>query len=207
MTVLSDPDCRRLSVELHHGIPDLKDRNWKEAYGRSRLARLGDVDVRVLCPEDLFRLLCIHLMRHAPAPRCGCATSPSASNPTPPTSIGTTACPATAPCAAWVRCWAALARQLLGARPDDSARIGEPPAWLGPAVLARWARPLHESDWLDPIKAAYRRRLPPLSSRRLTQFLGMVGRVAEVPSRLWRQGRRWRRPAGRPFDLHEEAAE
>ncbi len=207
MTALSDPDCRRLSVELHQGVPDLKDRSWKEIYRRSRLARLGDVDVRVLCPEDLFRLLCLHLMRHgacAPLWLCDlavCLESHAADFDWDYCLSGNRAR------AAWIRCWAALACRLLGARPADPTRIGVPPEWLGPAVLARWARPLRESNWLDPIKAAYRRRLPPLSSLRLTQFLGMVGRVAEVPSRLWRQGRRWRRPVGRPFELHDEAGE
>jgi hypothetical protein len=210
MTVLSNFDSRRLSVELHRGIPDLKDRTWREAYRRSRLARLGDVDVRVLCPEDSFRLLCLHLMRHgscAPLPLCDlavCLESQAADFDWDYCLSGNRAR------AAWIRCWAALACRLLGARPTDpalAARLGNPPAWLGPAVLARWARPLRESNWLDPVKAAYRRRLPPLSSRPLTQFLGMVGRVAEIPSRLLRQGRRWRRPSGRPFDVHDEAGD
>jgi hypothetical protein len=207
MTVLSRPEARLWAVELHRGIPDLKDRTWHEAYRRSRLARLGDVDVRVLGAEDQLRLLSLHLMRHgACAPLWLCDLA-----------VALEACPADFDwdyClsghrarAAWIRCWVTLACRLLGAQLGDRIppdRGSELPPWLGPTVLARWEQPVRDSHRLDPIKSAYRRGLGPCHSRAVLQFLGLVGRLPETPSRLRRQWRRWRRPRGRPFVLHDE---
>ena len=207
MTVLSEVARRELMVELHQGIPDLPDRSWDEAYRRTRLARLGDVEVRVLCPEDQLRLLCLHLMRHggeAPLALCDLGAVLESR----PADFDWDYClRGHRARSAWVLCWLGLAGRLLGARLDEptlSARAEDLPPWLAQAVLERWARPNHDSHWLDPIKSAYRRKLRPSHSRPVTQFLGLVGRLAEAPWRLWRQYRRWRRPAGRPIDLHDE---
>jgi hypothetical protein len=202
------PRWEQVVVELHRGIPDLRDRTWDDAYRRSRPARLGDVDVRVLGPEDQLRLLCFHQMRHgcpAPLPLCDLAVAVESR----PADFDWDYClhgPRAR--ADWVRCWLGLAGRLLGARLDEptlARRADDLPPWLAPTVLARWARPVHEAGWLDPIRSAYRRRLRPCHSRPVIQLLGALGRVAEGPSRLWRQFRRWRRPRGRSFIVHDEA--
>ncbi len=207
MSALTKAARRELMVELHQGIPDLKDRTWAEAYRRSQLARLGDVEVRLLCPEDQLRLLSLHLMRH------GCAVplwlcDLGAVIESRPTDFDWDYClHGHRARAAWILCWVGLACRLLDARLDEpalAARADDLPSWLAPIVLDRWTRPIHDSHWLDPIKSAYRRRLRPCPSRPVVQFLGLVGRLAEAPWRLWRQYRRWRRPRGRPFDLHDE---
>jgi hypothetical protein len=209
MSVLDrTPRWEQVVVELHRGIPDLRDRTWDDVYRRSRLARLGDVEVRLLGPEDQLRLLCFHQMRHGCfAPLCLCDLAVALESR--PADFDWDYClhgPRAR--ADWVRCWLGLAGRLLGARLDEPALAawsnGLPP-WLAPTVLARWARPVHESHWLDPIKSAYRRGLRPCHSLPTIQLLGALGRVAEVPSRLWRQCRRWRRPRGRPFVVHDEA--
>lgn len=195
---------RELMVELHQGIPDLKDRTREEAFRRSRLVRLGDVDVRVLCPEDQLRLLCLHLMRHgAGAPLWLCDLGVLLESRS--ADFDWDYCLYGRGCwSAWIRCFLAVTHQLLGAR-TGGAPTREPPPWLVPAVREAWTRRPGDTGFFDPIRAARRRRLPPLRSRSLTQFLGLAGRVVETPARLRRQVRRWQRPAVRPFDLHDEA--
>lgn len=209
MDVLNAAADRQFPVELHQGIPDLKDRPWSESYCRSRLVDLGGVALRVLCPEDQLRLLCLHQMRHgacAPVWLCDLGVVLESR----PRDFDWDYClHGHKARTAWIVCWLGLACQLLGARLDEptlAARVADLPSWLAPAVLARWARPMQESQILDPIKSAYRRRLMPSHSLWTTQFLGLAGRLAEAPHRLFRQARRWRRP-DRPFDLHDEVGE
>ena len=207
MSVLEKAGRRELLVELHQGIPDLKDRTWADASRRSRLVRLGDVDVRVLCPEDQLRLLCLHLMRHGCAAPLWLCDLGAAVESHPPDFDWDYCLHGHRSHSAWVLCWLGLACRLLGARLDEpvlAARADDLPPWLVPTVLERWTRPVRDSQLLDPIKGAYRRRLRPCHSRTVTQFLGLAGRLAEAPWRLWRQYRRWRCPRGRPFELHDE---
>jgi hypothetical protein len=207
MTALAGEEVRRYSVELHQGVPDLKDHTWKDIVRRTRLVQLGNVDVRVLCPEDQFRLLCLHQMRHgacAPLWLCDLAVALEER----PAQFDWDLClHGHRAWSAWVLCFAHLVGRLLGARLDGPAAVFpvDVPGWLAPTVLARWARPLEERRVLDPIRSAYRRRLSPGLSRPVTQFLGLLGRVAEVPSRIWRRYRRWQCPPNLPFVLHTEA--
>jgi hypothetical protein len=203
---LTRADRPELSVDLHGGIPDMRDRTWADVSRRSQLLRLGDVDVRALCPEDQLRHLCLHLMRHgcaAPLWLCDLGAAVEAR----PADFDWDYClHGHRAQSAWVVCWLGLAARLLGARLDEpslEARAAGLPPWLAPTVLERWTRPIHDWRLLDPIKSAYRRRLRPYRSRRLTQFLGLAGRVADAPYQLWRQYGRWSRPPGRPFELHD----
>lgn len=51
-------------VDLHQGVPDLPDRDYKELVRRSQRIRVGEVSLRVLGVEDQLRLLCLHFARH-----------------------------------------------------------------------------------------------------------------------------------------------
>jgi hypothetical protein len=201
LTRLDRPDWE---VELHQGVPDLRDRTWRQALARSRLVRLVDVDVRILGHEDALRLHCMHLLRHggcAPLWLCDIAVLLES---LPPGFDWDYCLDGRAAWAAWVLCLVRLTRELLGARfpgPPD----GPPSAWVPGWVLDCWGRPaVGASRFLDPVRSAYRRGLSPHHSRGMTQVLGLLGRAAEAPRRLLAQVRRWRRPAGRPFVLHDE---
>src|SRR6266404_2504311 len=50
-------------VDLHRSFKTLDHKSWDELYSRSRLVKLGEVAVRVLCPEDHLRVLCFHFLR------------------------------------------------------------------------------------------------------------------------------------------------
>lgn len=52
-------------LDVHFGIADLGKRSWASVMGRSQVVSCGDVAVRALSPEDQFRLLIVHLVRHA----------------------------------------------------------------------------------------------------------------------------------------------
>lgn len=58
---LAAPAAEPMVVDLHKGLPQLHRPSLDEVYERSRLARLGDVDVRILGPEDHLRYMCIHM--------------------------------------------------------------------------------------------------------------------------------------------------
>lgn len=48
------------SVDLHKDAKTLDTVSFGELYARSIIARCGETDVRVLCPEDHLRILCVH---------------------------------------------------------------------------------------------------------------------------------------------------
>jgi hypothetical protein len=52
-------------VDFHQEWGDLPDRGWHDIHAHSQLLSLGGSWVRVLGPEDSFRLSCLHLLRHA----------------------------------------------------------------------------------------------------------------------------------------------
>jgi hypothetical protein len=139
---LAGPAGNGCPVDLHAGIPLLPDRSLEDLYGRSCIETLGEMEVRVLGPEDHLRLLCLHLLDHGawrPLWLCDVAA-------------GVESLPAgfdwdyfrwgSARRADWTTCALALAHHLLGARLDSapsavSARAL--PSWLVPAVLRQWA--------------------------------------------------------------------
>src|SRR5262249_50823343 len=51
-------------IDLHLGFGKFYERETDRVFDRTQLIRLGDIDVRVLCPEDDLRFLCLHLLRH-----------------------------------------------------------------------------------------------------------------------------------------------
>jgi hypothetical protein len=51
-------------IDLHLGFGKFYERQTDRIFERTQLVKLGDVDVRVLCPEDDLRFLCLHLLRH-----------------------------------------------------------------------------------------------------------------------------------------------
>ncbi|MEK6261641.1 MAG: nucleotidyltransferase family protein [Planctomycetota bacterium] len=52
------------SIDLHGGIDDLADRGWQAVFDRTELEPLHGDQVRVLCPEEQLRLVCLHFWRH-----------------------------------------------------------------------------------------------------------------------------------------------
>lgn len=51
---------KHIPVDLHCEFRQLDTLDWDELYSRSEIKRIGDSDVRVPCPEDHLRILCVH---------------------------------------------------------------------------------------------------------------------------------------------------
>jgi len=117
--------------------------DWDELYERSQLVPLGDEQVRVLCPEDHLRLLCMHLLRSGawrPLWLCDVALLVETRAP----DFDWQRCLGDDPLYAdWVAVTIGLAHQLLGLYIKDTPvaeRAQNLPRWLVPAVLEQWGR-------------------------------------------------------------------
>lgn len=142
--VLESPRGRGYWVDLHEGLVKLDDRDLDDVYARSQLVKLGEVDVRVLGPEDHLRVLCVHLLRHGawrPLWLCDIAAAVEFR----PADFDWDRClSSNSRRADWVACSIGLAHQLLGAQVDDTPvawRAKHLPTWLIPNVLEQWETP------------------------------------------------------------------
>jgi hypothetical protein len=129
------------TVDLHRGFKTLDDKSWDELFARSRLLKLGNIEVRVLSPEDHLRVLCFHFLREGawrPLWLCDLA-------------VGLETRPADFDWRLfsdsnnrrqkWFACAIALAHQLLGANMEgvrEAIRKERLPSWLLPSVLKAW---------------------------------------------------------------------
>jgi hypothetical protein len=200
------------TIDLHRGVPDAPARAWDEIYQRSQLVPLGDTDVRILGPENLLRLLCLHFVRHEccrPLWLCDVAAVLESQGADFDWDYCLTS---KRRIAQWVLCVVGLAQRLLGARvapANIAARAGLLPRWLVPAVLWRWATPAPFPPFvqhlrspreflqavlyrrLNPIKIAYRLRLPPRTPWPLLQLLYPLSRPAWAACLMYFSLARW----------------
>jgi hypothetical protein len=113
------------------------------------LARLDDLEVRVLAAEDHLRFLCTHLLRHGavrPLWLCDIAVAIE----TRSANFDWDRClSGSRRIADWVACAVGLTHQLIGLDVDATPvarRAKNLPRWLIPAVLKEWEVPLHFND-------------------------------------------------------------
>lgn len=129
---------------MHKGLEEFGYPDEDEFFANSQLVKLGDVDVRVSCPEHSLRILCLHLLRHGafrPLWLCDIAVAVESR----PREFDWDRCLGTNKRVAdWIACTIGLAHQLLGARVDDTPvarRAKNLPSWLIPNVLKQWETP------------------------------------------------------------------
>jgi putative nucleotidyltransferase-like protein len=135
---------REYYIDLHRGFETLDDHSYDELYSRSMLAKLDDIDIRVLSPEDHLRVLCVHLLHHnafRPLWLCdiGAAAEGRASDFDWDRCLGVNRRRAD-----WVACVIGLAHVLLGAEVVNTPvepRAGRLPTWLVENVLKQWESP------------------------------------------------------------------
>jgi len=143
-TLLREQKRTEFDVDLHCGLEEYGFENEDDFFDNSRLAALGDVDVRIPCLEDSLRLACIHFLRHGafrPLWLCDVALIVESR---PPDFDWDHCLGRNKRIADWVACTIGLAHQLLGACVDDTPvkhRAENLPRWMAPSVLKQWEKP------------------------------------------------------------------
>jgi hypothetical protein len=131
-------------IDLHDRFGRFDDLTIDELYDRSQMAKLGDVEVRVPCPEHHLRIMSSHMLRHGawrPLWLCDIAVAIEAR---PPDFDWNLCLGRTRQTSEWVGCCVGLAHQLLGAEVDNTPlarRAKSLPAWLISTVLKQWETP------------------------------------------------------------------
>jgi len=138
---LRSPAAQGCPVDLHPGFFGRKDRTFDQLYARSRLVRLGEVELRILGPEDHLWFLCMHMLSHGAWRPLWLCDIGAALESRPPDFDWVRCLGGNKRRSDWVACALGLAHQLLGAQVDDTPaawRANHLPRWLVPTVLRQW---------------------------------------------------------------------
>ena len=157
---LAAPAAETVVVDLHKGLPELHRPSLDDVYERSRLVPLGDVDVRILGPEDHLRYMCIHMLRHGAYRAMWLCDIAVALESLPKDFDWEYLLRGDRRRADWVASAVCLAHQLLGARLDGipaAERARHLPRWLVPSVVSQWSKGEH---YMDSPSMAYSLRHP-----------------------------------------------
>ena len=141
-------------IDLHRGLDKLDDSSFDELYNRSKLVKLGEVDIRILCDEDHLRVLCLHMLRHGalrPLWLCDLAIllASRAADFDWDRCLGNNRRRRD-----WIACGIGLAHQLLGADVSGTPvekRARNLPTWLVPAILKQWEAPYPPLRYYEPM--------------------------------------------------------
>ncbi len=143
-TVLDSPEARDCWVDLHLGFTEVKDRSQEQLFKRSRMAQLGNQQVRILAAEDHLALLAIHFLKHGgwrPLWLCDIAAAIEAL----PSEFDWNMCLGSDPTRTrWITSVIGLAHRLLGANIQSipfAVQANELPPWLVSSVLKQWENP------------------------------------------------------------------
>lgn len=155
----------KIPVDLHavsharKNTTQLDGSTLEELNARGQRVTLGDVNVRILAPEDQLRLVCLHFLRHGawrPLWLCDIAVALE----TRLVDFDWDLVLVKNPQADWIACALGAAYQLLGARIEDTpvaARAQNLPRWFVPSILARWENPNPRLyDYPEPLSSAWR---------------------------------------------------
>jgi putative nucleotidyltransferase-like protein len=149
---LRGPGSPGSSVDLHSGLSRpragqafswLDDRSLDELYERSEPIPIGEVEVRVLGPEDHLRLLCLHMLSHGARRPLWLCDIGAALEARPADFDWDWFLNGDPRRTDWAIGALGLAHQVLGARLDDTPiaeRAQRLPRWLVPTVLRQWGR-------------------------------------------------------------------
>ncbi|HET9531637.1 MAG TPA: nucleotidyltransferase family protein [Blastocatellia bacterium] len=133
---------RSFPIDLHRGFEKLDNRRADELFARSEVVKIGEVEARVLCPEDHLRVLCLHTLRHG-AMRPVWLIDIAVAFESRPDRFEWDICIGNDKRRAdWIACSIGLAHRLLGVNVDDTPvarRAKSLPRWIVPSVLKLWS--------------------------------------------------------------------
>ncbi len=134
-----------LPVDLHRDFRDLSGRTFEAVFADSAEVLLEDVPIRVFSHEDHIRLLSLHMLHHGlwrPLWLCDLALMIEKVS----VSVAWRSLIGTDVKGEWISACILLASEILGARLGEAPEIVRAkrlPAWLVPAVIEEWGRPIH----------------------------------------------------------------
>ncbi|MDQ1637011.1 MAG: hypothetical protein QOF62_350 [Pyrinomonadaceae bacterium] len=142
--LFASPEGSDCWIDLHRNFSEIGNRTVEDLFSRSKVHRLGQEQVRVLCDEDHVALMCIHLLKHgAWRPLWLCDVAAAMESPAPnfdwELCLGRDTIRAS-----WILSAFGLAHRLLGARTDKlplKMRALPVPEWLVGHVLQQWSNP------------------------------------------------------------------
>ena len=142
VAALAAPAAETVVVDLHKGLPELHRPSLDDVYERSQLVPLGDVDVRILGPEDHLRYMCIHMLRHGAYRALWLCDIAVVLESLPKDFDWEYLLLGDRRRAGWVASTVCLAHRLLGASLDGipvAERTRHLPRWLLRSVLSQWS--------------------------------------------------------------------
>ena len=158
---LAAPAAETVMVDLHEGLPQLHRPSLDDVYARSQLIPLGDIDVRILGPEDHLRYMCVHMLQHGLHRALWLCDIAVVLESLPEDFDWEYLLRGDRRAAGWVASTLCLAHELLGARLEGipaEDRGKHLPRWLLPSVLRQWS--IREHYMLDSQSIAYSLRHP-----------------------------------------------
>ncbi|QQS41958.1 MAG: hypothetical protein IPM63_03155 [Acidobacteriota bacterium] len=159
------------AIDLHAGPRHLDTLRFEELFERSRTVDLEGVPIRILCPEDHLRVMCVHWLTDGGEKKerlwdiyWAVKNRPSSFNWEKCLGV------VSGRRRRWIVCTVGLAHRHLGLEIDDLPFAEEAkalPAWFTRAVEVRWEKgvphvPLSQSlDSIRQLSQQLRKRLPP----------------------------------------------
>lgn len=140
--LIHSEELRHCRIDLHNELRDLDTLPWETIFARTQLVKIGDTDIRVLCPEDHLRVLCAHWLMDGGEFRHRLWDFYYLIEATRDT-FDWELCFRDVPPnrREWVECVVGLTHKYLGLNIDDlpfATRIRELPPWLVRAVEREW---------------------------------------------------------------------
>jgi hypothetical protein len=169
--IIKDTELYRYLIDLHAGLRHLDTVKWDDLFAHSILVDLDGTDIRVLCPEDHLRILCVHWLIDGGRYKDKLWDIYYAVERRPDNfDWGRCLDTVSQNRRRWIICVLAIAHEYLGLAIDDLPFAGElqdVPRWVRRSIEREWNRP----DDLNPVLASTHdkglllrqvlRRLPP----------------------------------------------
>ena len=159
LDALADPAAEEVVVDLHEGLRQLHRASMDQVYERCQLVPLGNVEVRILGPEDHLRYMCIHMLQHGAYRALWLCDIAVVLESLPEELDWEYLLAGDRRPADWVACSVRLAHELLGARLEGTPmaeRAKALPGWLLPSVLSQWSVEEHYMDSVPSMAYSFR---------------------------------------------------